>query len=46
VDTFEEEERVDLGAVVTELRQVESEMGAIDETIRGFCAELGIEVPV
>ena len=46
VDTFEEEEPVDLAAVVTKLQQVESEMGELDETIRGLCAELGIESPV
>ena len=46
VDTFEEEEPVDLGAVTAELKQLEADMSAIDETIRGFCAELGIKAPV
>ena len=46
VDTFEEEEPVDLQAVVTELRQLEEDMGEIDDSIRAFCAELGIEAPV
>lgn len=46
VDTFEEEEPVDLAAVTAELRQLEADMGAIDDTIRSFCAELGIEAPV
>lgn len=45
VDTFEEEEPVDLAAVTAELRQLESDMDEIDATIRGFCAELGIEAP-
>ncbi len=46
VDTFEEEEPVELTAVTDALKQVEIDMGDIDDTIRGFCAELGIEAPV
>ena len=46
VDTFEEEEPVDLAAVAAELKELEAGMGEIDETIRGFCEELGIEAPV
>ena len=46
VDTFEDEEPVDLEAVTKDLKQLESEMGEVDETIRGFCKELGIEAPV
>jgi len=46
VDTFEEEEPVDLVAVAAELKQIDQEMESIDETIRGFCDELGIEAPV
>ena len=46
VDTFEEEEAIDLEAVAKELRQVDLDMVGIDETIRGFCDELGIESPV
>jgi len=46
VDTFEDEEPVDLKAVTKELKQLESDMGEVDETIRGFCKELGIEAPV
>lgn len=46
VDTFEEEEPVDLVAVIEELKQIDKDMVAIDETIRGFCDELGIEAPV
>ena len=46
VDTFEEEEPVDLNAVTAELRQIDEEMVGIDNTIRDFCAELGIEAPV
>jgi type I restriction enzyme M protein len=46
VDTFEEEEPVDLKAVTVELARLEKDMAKTDETIRGFCAELGIEAPV
>ena len=45
VDTFEEEAPIDLGAVTKELKELESEMGGIDEIIRGFCDELGVEAP-
>lgn len=46
VDTFEEEEPVDLAAVTGELKGLEKGMEEIDERIRGFCDELGIEAPV
>lgn len=46
VDTFEEEEPIDLGAVAVELREVDNEMVAIDQTIKGFCDELGIDAPM
>jgi type I restriction enzyme M protein len=46
VDTFEPEPEVDLKGVTTELQRIESEMGEVDEAIRGFCAELGLEAPV
>ena len=45
VDTFEEEEAVDLDVVVAELKQINSDMPAIDKTIRAFCDELGIKAP-
>ena len=45
VDTFEEEEPVDLEAVVNELRTLETEMQETDKTIAGFCQELGISSP-
>jgi len=45
VDTFEEEAAVDLGAVVKELETLEADMLKTDETIAGFCKELGIESP-
>ena len=46
VDTFEEEEEIDLGLVAAELQQVNQEMGEIDGLIQDFCNELGIESPV
>ena len=46
VDTFEEEEPVDLAAVTKEIEQIDTDMAAVDETIQGFCDELGIEAPL
>ncbi|MEL7274532.1 MAG: type I restriction-modification system subunit M [Pseudomonadota bacterium] len=46
VDTFEEEEPVDLKAVAKALADLEGEMAQTDELIKGFCDELGIEAPV
>jgi len=45
VDTFEEEEPVDLAAVSQELKTIGNEMEKTDETIADFCKELGIEAP-
>jgi type I restriction enzyme M protein len=45
VDTFEEEEAVNLKAVSKELQKLEKDMKATDETIAKFCKELGIETP-
>jgi len=45
VDTFEEEEEIDINAVARELRALDTEMKENDKTIEGFCKELGIEVP-
>jgi type I restriction enzyme M protein len=46
VDTFVAEPEIDLAAVSAEVRDIEGNMAAIDETIRDFCAELGLESPV
>lgn len=46
VDTFEEEEEIDLDTVVRELRKVDQDMEDTDRLIRGFCDELGIEAPL
>jgi len=45
VDTFEEEEPVDLNQVAAELKSLDQEMKAIDTEIARYCAELGISTP-
>jgi type I restriction enzyme M protein len=46
VDTFEEEEKVDLGAVVKELKSIENDIKIVDSKIEEQCKELGIESPI
>lgn len=45
VDTFEEEEEIDLDAVVDEIKRIDAESAALDEQIRKFTEELGIRSP-
>ena len=45
VDTFEEEEPVDLVAVSKELKAIDADMKSTDATIADFCAQLGINTP-
>ena len=45
VDTFEEEEPVDLEVVSTELKAIDTQMLETDNTISSFCDELGIAKP-
>jgi len=45
VDTFEEEEAVDLKTVSDELKKLEKEIQTTDTTISEFCKELGIDTP-
>lgn len=45
VDTFEEEEPVDLQAVSSELKKLEQEMKDTDAAIARYCNELGIDTP-
>jgi type I restriction enzyme M protein len=45
VDTFEEEEPVDIQAVAQELKSLEKEMQSTDQSISNYCKELGIESP-
>jgi len=46
VDTFEAEPEIDLTAVSAEVRAIEESMAGLDDAIRDFCAELGLEAPV
>jgi type I restriction enzyme M protein len=46
VDTFEEEEPVDLDAVVKELAAIEVDIKVVDKEIEKYCNELGINVPI
>ena len=45
VDTFEEEEQVDLEAVSNQLGSLDGEIRQTDKMIEGFCEELGINPP-
>ena len=45
VDTFEEEEPVDLDAVSAELKKIEAGLQITNATISGFCTELNISTP-
>ncbi len=45
VDTFEEEEPIDIEAVAKELVEIDVDMKETDKTIAGFCDELNIKTP-
>lgn len=45
VDTFEEEEKIDIDVIATEIQTIDSDMKSIDESIRNYCKELGIKSP-
>jgi len=45
VDTFEEEETVDLDSVSTELKQIETELNEVDSEIANYCNQLEISTP-
>lgn len=45
VDTFEEEEPVDLAEVATQLKALEKDIASTDTTIADFCKQLNIETP-
>nr|WP_102270000.1 type I restriction-modification system subunit M [Vibrio cyclitrophicus]PME40738.1 type I restriction-modification system subunit M [Vibrio cyclitrophicus]PME56804.1 type I restriction-modification system subunit M [Vibrio cyclitrophicus] len=45
VDTFEEEEAVNLDVVATELTELETKMHSVDTDITGFCSQLNIKAP-
>jgi len=46
VDTFEEDEAIDLQVVSKELGELEQQMTTIDLKIANYCQELGIDSPV
>ncbi len=45
VDTFEEEEPIDLEEVSNHLKALEDDIKSTDKTIQSFCDELGISAP-
>jgi len=45
VDTFEEEEQIDLAEVAQEIKKIDKEMVDVDKKIAEYCKELGIESP-
>jgi type I restriction enzyme M protein len=46
VDTYVAPPEIDLGAVVGDMRRIDTDMATVDADIRRFCAELGLESPV
>lgn len=45
VNTFEEQDNVDIPVVSKKLKELEKEMSATDEALLSFCKELNIETP-
>jgi type I restriction enzyme M protein len=45
VDTFEEEDVIDLDRVSDDLKALENDMKTTNETIASFCRELNISTP-
>ena len=45
VDTFEEEEPIDLANVSAQLQQLEQNIKETDTTIANYCQQLGIDTP-
>ena len=46
VDTFEEEEPIDLSEVISDLRDINEKMKNVDTEIKKYCDELGIDAPI
>ena len=46
VDTFEEEEEINLDEILSKIEKLAEEEKEIDKTIKGFCDELGIKAPI
>lgn len=45
VDTFEEDEDIDIDTVATEIQSIDTNMRSLDESIRIYCTELSIKSP-
>ena len=45
VDTFEEEEPIDLNEVVKEIKKIDQDLIEVDKKIAEYCKELGIQSP-
>jgi type I restriction enzyme M protein len=45
VDTFEEEDEIDLSEVSSRLKELDTELSEINKEISAFCSELNIETP-
>ena len=45
VDTFEEEEEIDIDKIVKDIKDIDDQMIEVDKNIKGVCEELGIESP-
>lgn len=45
VDTFEEEELVNLDTIATEISEIETKMNSVDADIADFCSQLNIKAP-
>jgi type I restriction enzyme M protein len=45
VDTFEEEEPVDLEAISQELKQLNQDIKEVDQEIESYCQELNLNTP-
>ena len=46
VDTFEEEEEINLDEVVSKIEKLSEEEKEVNSIIKGFCDELGIKAPI
>lgn len=46
VDTFEEEQQLDLTVIANELKKLKADMLPLEKSIQRYCAELGLEYPV
>ncbi len=45
IDTFEEEESINLDLIANKIKEIDNDMINIDNKIKSFCDELGIVSP-